>query len=117
MTDLGPNPSGLCMCGCGQRTTVNTCDNRAKGWRKGGARRYVKGHRFRKDGPRYIVDLGTGCWVWQHSRDRNGYGRVPQCQAQVAEIRRSTERNVDIAPRYGIHPVHVGQIRAGKVWA
>jgi hypothetical protein len=25
MKQIGPNPSGLCMCGCGERTRIGNC--------------------------------------------------------------------------------------------
>lgn len=34
----------------------------------------------------------------------------------VREIRESTEPHTVVAARYGVHPVHIGQIRAGKAW-
>lgn len=36
--------------------------------------------------------------------------------ADVHEIRESDEPHVVTAKRYGVHPVHIGQIRAGKAW-
>lgn len=68
----GPNPSGLCMCGCGAKTTVAKKDNARFGWVKGQPKRYLKGHHNRRLG--YVVDSATGCWLWVLRRDRYGYG-------------------------------------------
>ena len=62
--------SGVCECGCGQRTSVV----------KGTPNRFVLGHHGRKPLPT-AADLrartieADGCWVWQGGK-RNGYGRV-----------------------------------------
>lgn len=42
-----PNPSGFCMCGCGQRTKIATQTWAAQGYVKGQPRRFVKGHNGR----------------------------------------------------------------------
>lgn len=43
--EIGPNPSGLCMCGCGQRTPLATYSHGPKGNVQGKPTRFVKGHR------------------------------------------------------------------------
>jgi hypothetical protein len=40
---IPPNPSGLCMCGCGARTSVAPRDG-YNGLRKGESSRFVQGH-------------------------------------------------------------------------
>jgi HNH endonuclease len=40
----GPNPSGLCMCGCGAKTSLATQDDPRNGINKGQHRRYLKSH-------------------------------------------------------------------------
>lgn len=42
-----PNPSGLCLCGCGERTAIATVNAPARGRVKGQAMRYVQGHHIR----------------------------------------------------------------------
>lgn len=39
-----PNPSGLCMCGCGQKTSLAQISNKKLGYVKGKPVRYVLGH-------------------------------------------------------------------------
>lgn len=39
-----PNASGICMCGCGEKTPVFPATDRRKGWVKGESRRYIPGH-------------------------------------------------------------------------
>ncbi len=39
-----PNPSGLCMCGCGEQTSVATQNDPKNGILKGQHRRYCRGH-------------------------------------------------------------------------
>jgi hypothetical protein len=41
---LGPNPSGLCMCGCGELTPPARQTNTRLGWVRGKPIRYVVGH-------------------------------------------------------------------------
>lgn len=43
----GPNPSGLCMCGCGATTPLATQNDRRNGLRKGQHRRFLKSHHLR----------------------------------------------------------------------
>lgn len=39
-----PNPSGLCMCGCGGTTKIAECNSKRGGWIKGEHLRYVQYH-------------------------------------------------------------------------
>ena len=41
---LGPNPSGLCMCGCGRKTKIATKTSRRDGHVMGQPFRYIHGH-------------------------------------------------------------------------
>lgn len=73
----GPNPSGLCMCGCGQPTKLAPQTQASKGWIKGTPMRFLRGHGFVRSGNRWRVeDRGyeTPCWIWQLTTS-NGYGR------------------------------------------
>lgn len=86
-----PNPSGLCMCGCGRKTKIFPKNDAFKGYRKGHHRRYIHGHNRTKPENRgkrenmgpydpeciyTIEDRGylSACWAWQGSRDADGYG-------------------------------------------
>lgn len=70
-----PNPSGLCMCGCGKITNISPDTDRTAHRLKGQHVRYIRGHDPHPS-PRYIVDPETGCWRWQRSTNRSGYGMV-----------------------------------------
>jgi hypothetical protein len=73
-----PNPSGLCLCGCGQPTTIAKKNDRKANMVKGEHMRYLVGHQRRKGPVDYIEeDCGheTPCWVWQRALMRNGYGQ------------------------------------------
>ena len=67
--------SGLCGCGCGQRTPIATRNNTSKGWVKGRPLKYMRGHRHKRNGPQYIVS-DSGCWLWQWAIDARGYGAL-----------------------------------------
>ena len=78
-TGEGPNPSGLCMCGCGEPTRLAPCNDVAKGWAKGMPKRFIIGH-ARRISPVPYLEQGCGytspCWVWQGGQDGRGYGVV-----------------------------------------
>ena len=76
-----PNPSGLCLCGCGQPTPIATQTRRyrTRPWLApnllGHPCAYVTGHDRRTSGPEYVVDEATGCWVWNRGVGSQGrYG-------------------------------------------
>lgn len=73
----GPNPSGLCMCGCGEPTPIARQNDKRYGIIKDLPQRYVKGHqRFKsKSGIRYLEDE-DGCWIWQRAVNSAGYGHL-----------------------------------------
>lgn len=73
---LPPNPSGLCLCGCGQTAPIAKFTDVTAGHLRGHPMRYCKGHGNAPKKPRYIVDEATGCWEWQWGRDDNGYGSI-----------------------------------------
>ena len=74
---FGPNPSGLCMCGCGEPAPIAKTGNRQRGEVKGKPKRYIRGHGVKKlTTPMYVIDEATGCWVWQRSMNSTGYGRM-----------------------------------------
>jgi hypothetical protein len=76
-----PNPSGLCLCGCGQPTSIATKTDTAVPQLKGHPNRYVTGHAGRLSPFEYIQEergFVTPCWVWQRSLDGHGYGATGQ---------------------------------------
>lgn len=78
---LGPNPSGLCECGCGAKTPLAT---RTRGLLvKGQPTRAIHGHRitprpFEPLEERFWAKVKMGsaadCWEWQASTNQWGYG-------------------------------------------
>lgn len=85
-----PNPSGLCMCGCGRPAPVATSSSRKFGWVIGHPKQFVFGHgnhtrhRIDRSGPPVegsdyrIEDRGyeTPCWIWLRGIHHKGYGLV-----------------------------------------
>lgn len=69
-----PNPSGFCMCGCGNKTKQFAYSSRRYGVAKGWHHRYLPGHHSTKSPIEYTVDPASGCWIWQKQVNRNGYG-------------------------------------------
>lgn len=43
-------PKGVCRCGCGGTTEINTRNDRQKGWVRGEYRDFIKGHNARAMG-------------------------------------------------------------------
>jgi hypothetical protein len=78
-----PTPDGYCHCGCGQKTELVKRTDKRHGIVAGEPKRFVRGHwnRLGKS-PEYVIDVVTGCWVWQRST-RNGYGQVYYAGKQI----------------------------------
>lgn len=99
----GPNPSGLCMCGCGQRTNLARKTARAIGNVQGQPVRYVLGHSRRSDWVTRFwanVDKSDGCWEWQgHLATATGYGRISIDNQQRDVHRVSWELHFGAIPR------------------
>lgn len=74
-SEVAPNTTDECLCGCGAKTALAQCDWPEHGWVKGQPKRFIKGHQRRKSPVEYVVDAETGCWDWQRYTDRNGYGQ------------------------------------------
>lgn len=74
-----PNPSGLCMCGCGRQTEIAKQSRTGRGWIKGEHKRYILGHAgpittrniCPQCGGRKDVNAGQcrACWRAAHRRD------------------------------------------------
>lgn len=76
----GPNPSGLCQCGCGQRTSISKYTNEAQERVQGQPIRFIRGHHSRIVAPeerfwaKVDKDAPNGCWEWTGSLSQAGYG-------------------------------------------
>jgi hypothetical protein len=73
------NPSGLCKCGCGQRTNLAKQTNTRHGHRKGEPLDWIQGHNNVRYHYGHIeVDRGyeTPCHIWTGRRFASGYGRL-----------------------------------------
>lgn len=68
-----PNPSGLCMCGCGAKTALAPHGDQRYGIIKGKPQRYLPGHQMFKSPVAHIANEG-GCWIWQRAVNTAGYG-------------------------------------------
>jgi hypothetical protein len=80
-----PNPSGLCMCGCGEKTQIAVQTTISKGWVQGQPRRFLPGHGMRVF--RWSLDdtfwprvnkTPDGCWLWTGRINGGGYGEITQ---------------------------------------
>lgn len=79
--------SGLCECGCGERTRLATRTQASKGHVKGLPLRFVLGHRIRVDAARLnreraipwrerVIENENGCLIWQGALQSKGYGCI-----------------------------------------
>lgn len=70
-----PNPSGLCQCGCGQKTNLAPKDDPRPATLavKGTPLRFIKGHQRRPAPVDYNIDSITGCWIWTGAQSPRGY--------------------------------------------
>lgn len=112
--DDDPNPSGLCMCGCGQVTNIAKHSHSRSGHIKGKHVRYVFGHQNRLSPVKYIEqDCGylTPCWVWQGAFDRKGYGSMRANGTTCRAPRVYYELYVGPIPE-GLHIDHLCRNRA-----
>jgi len=71
---IGPNPSGLCMCGCGRKTKIATKSDRRHGHVMGQLFRFVHGHvRSPLKGPnRFKIRGGTAVIFLELKGKTNG---------------------------------------------
>lgn len=71
-----PNPSGICMCGCGQPTSIARQTDSRRGAVKGEPLRYRTGHRGRKPGAKIMTRRGGYVRIYSPDSlmaDRRGY--------------------------------------------
>jgi hypothetical protein len=95
-------PYGYCHCGCGQKTTIPKKSAASRGIQAGVPIRFVKGHNRRSSPVDYKVDEATGCWLWQRSITRDGYGQ-----------RWCPERRMTMKAHRWYYLEHVGPIPEG----
>lgn len=96
-----PNPSGLCMCGCGEKTPIAKYTHLGQGVVKGKPTRFVRSHVMPTDhfdGSHHRVHPETGCWEWQKTLGSNGYGQAWHKHGKVAAHRLFYERYVGPIP-------------------
>ncbi len=60
---IGPNPSGLCMCGCKGVTPIAGKTRKKYGWVKGRPLRFIHGHHKHFKGPNPVRHLSNGTSV------------------------------------------------------
>jgi hypothetical protein len=76
------NPTGLCKCGCGQRTGLSLFTRTALGRRAGEPADYVRGHNATHQKTRIDPFAGrtvageNGCIEWTGARLPSGYGHL-----------------------------------------
>jgi HNH endonuclease len=70
------NPTGLCLCGCGQKTGIAKSNRPQFGWVIGEPVSYVMNHSKRKWRNRFTVDPVSGCHNWDGPITRKGYGGI-----------------------------------------
>lgn len=110
---IAPNPTGLCLCGCGGRTPLAKETRADRGLVRGQPSRFVARHggsAFRSDRPRWRVCPETGCWLWTGALNEDGYGSTnsrPETQAHRAVWHRLVG---PIAP--GMELDHLCRVRA-----
>lgn len=66
---------GFCHCNCEKETSICCNNDKFSGRIRGVPFLYCKGHRNTYIIP-FVINLDTGCWDWQKSKVKGGYGRV-----------------------------------------
>lgn len=72
-----PNPSGLCMCGCGNKTTIASKGQTEKGWIRGCPKRFFFGHRVKINQTPYIPPNPSGLCLCGCGQKTNLYRKHP----------------------------------------
>lgn len=116
----GPNPSGYCMCGCGERTPLSYQSDSRNGNVAGKPQRYVYGH-YGKTQRRVIAaadytveDRGyeSPCWIWRWTTNWAGYGQCSNGSGRLTGAHRlSYEQAVGNIPD-GLELDHLCRVRA-----
>lgn len=75
---------GFCHCGCGQKTAIAKETDSNRKHVKGKPMLFISGHNRRSKKPKYIVDEKSGCWIWQRTKNKKGYGRARDADGNPA---------------------------------
>lgn len=91
--EQGPNPSGLCMCGCGQPAPIAKETSTRNGYVKGQPVRFIYGHQSSVNrSPVDYIEEDRGyespCWIWKHGTDKRGYGKVRRRKVGIDKAHR-----------------------------
>jgi len=109
------NPSGLCMCGCGQPAPIATQSEHKRGYRLGEPLRYIAGHMQLRTQEAYRVEdrgySGGPCWIWQRYINDQGYGVVGHKGGTVRAHREMYEKMVRPIPE-GLELDHLCRVRS-----
>lgn len=99
------NPTGLCECGCGQKTRLAPKNSTERGWVKGQPLRFISGHHNKVQAGPIIQRLeanhyvgANGCWVWTGCLNDAGYGVISYRMAWQRVHRLSYELMVGAIP-------------------
>lgn len=119
-------PPGLCQCGCGRKTNVAPSTKPRYGHIKGQPLRFIRGHQNRLQGPDYVVDEATDCWVWIKTiKSDSGYGVLHVDNRIVYAHRHYYEQHVGPIPeglvidhlcrrRSCVNPAHLEPVTSGE---
>lgn len=114
-TDIPPpNPSGLCMCGCGQKTKIAKASDPIWGHAIGHPVKYIRGHKRKGSRENYAVeDCGhdTPCWIWQGADSGRGYRRYHEGATTKPAHRAIYEKRNGPIPD-GLHLDHLCRVPA-----
>lgn len=83
--------TGLCHCGCGQRTRIARNTDRKHGWVAGQPRRYLRGHGTRKHYGSTPEDRGylTPCHIYDGPLHKSGYGLGSKTNGKAVRAHRA----------------------------
>lgn len=86
--------TGICLCGCGQKTNISKENDASADRVKGRPALYILGHshKFGPTKPMYKVDPKTACWHWLGAKDRAGYGKWRYLQTPTSAHRAMWQR-------------------------
>lgn len=91
----------LCECGCGDSAPIANKSIKSRGWVNGEPLRFILGHNGRKRISgiiSYTVDSKTGCWIWQRSKTKQGYGNLTINNRQILAHRHVYETHKESIP-------------------